>query len=130
MPSRPVSAPPPSVRVAQAICLLHAAALVYLAGGLTVELIGGHTLASATVVLLLVVYVAIAALLVLGARLVGLGRSWPRGVLMTWWLLGGISVLSIELAWAISVPAALTCLVGLVAMLWPATRDYLGAAGG
>lgn len=130
MSSRPAAAPPVSVRVAQVICLVHALALGYLAVGLTIELAGGRTLASATVVLLLVVYVAIAALLVIVARLIGLGRSWPRGVLMTWWILAGISVLSIGLDRVVAVPAALTCLVGVVAMLWPTTRDYLGPAGG
>ncbi|MGC5628327.1 hypothetical protein ACPYO6_08805 [Georgenia sp. Z1344] len=123
----PTSSPtvPTSVRIVQVVCLLQAVALLVVAGGLVVDLVSGEVVVRSTVVMLGVLYVAVAVLLVLGARAVGQGRAAVRGALITWWILAGVSVLTIGLPLAGAIAAALTCLVGVGAILWPASRAFM-----
>ncbi|MGO1582453.1 MAG: hypothetical protein ACTHXO_04420 [Actinomycetaceae bacterium] len=127
MPDRsPQSSPaaPISVRVVQVVCLLQAVALGVLTAGLVLDLVRGDAIIGSTTAMLGVLYAALAVLLVLAARQVGRGSAGLRGALITWWILAGVSVLTIDLALTIAVPAAASCVVGIVALVWPTTREF------
>ncbi|MGC5617488.1 hypothetical protein [Georgenia sp. Z1491] len=123
-PQTPPSVPL-SVRILQAVCVVQAVALLVVAGGLAADLLSGEAVVRATVVMLVVVYAVLAALLLLGARAAGRGRAAVRGALITWWLLAGVSAVTIDLALGLALAAAATCVVGLVAMFWPDTRRFM-----
>lgn len=115
---------PTSVRVVQVVCLIQAVALMVVAVVLALELAFGEALVRATAALLVGIYALLAVFLVLAARQFLRGKGTLRGALVTWWLLAGISVVTIDLHLAIAITAAMSCLVGLVALLWPTTREH------
>lgn len=67
--------------------LVEIGALVALAVGLFVEVLGGQTAMGGVTAVMAVVFLGLTALLLVGARALQQGRRWGRGPVITWQLL-------------------------------------------
>ena len=119
--------PPWPLVTACLVIVLEAAALGGMAGTFVVDVVRGSVTAVGATLVMTVLFLGLAAVLVLAARALARGQRWGRGPAVTWQLLQGAS----GVAGAATSPPLLTvALVGtaavvLVGVLWPASRQHL-----